>query len=140
MEVLQESLRKFVAYLLLHNIRKKSAMKTLTLVTFLAFFKYSAAQVSQTADSVRIKQTTYTYCKLRTSEGSGKFEMDFGKNSRTYTREIGLDTLVKPGNIITILNRMGEYGWELTTVFTETDYFFSTPQTYQNWVLRKTGD
>lgn len=95
-----------------------------------AEFVYSQEKSHSEAES-----TKYHYCIIRAQEKSQVFTFDFGNNTH-YEKEMGLDTM-KNVTITTILNIMSASSWELINVFVTTNYFFSTPQNTENWVIRK---
>jgi len=103
-------------------------------IFLLANFFYANIAYSQQVPQSGAPDTKYHYCKITQYRGKPIYTFDFGENTY-YNTDMGLDTLKKK-SIVTILNRMGEFGWELVNVFVETD-FFSTPTNNQNWILRK---
>jgi hypothetical protein len=80
-------------------------------------------------------EVRYHHCQLKVSNGR-VILADFGENE-FYKTETGLGNLTGSGTIVDVLNRMSERGWELVDTMTVTDYFFSTPQTYMYYMLRK---
>ncbi|KAF5034034.1 hypothetical protein DSECCO2_600410 [anaerobic digester metagenome] len=107
-------------------------MKVIVCLLFLHFLAADFVCAQQISNS---ESTKYHYCRISGEQGSQSFKFDFGKNAH-YEQEMGLDTLKKV-SIVTILNTMGASSWELINVFVTIDYFFSTPKSYEHWVLRK---
>ena len=99
---------------------------------------FTGGVYSQQVPDSSISVAKYHYCKIQIERRGGmqSYLFDFGDNA-FYNTEMGLDTLKRQKSIVIILNRMSDFGWELINAFVETDYFYSTPQNTQNWILRK---
>lgn len=80
----------------------------------------------------------YHYCRIQ--EGS-RITFDFGENDPFYRKEMNVDLWKKDKRLgmVTVLNKMSEFGWEVSNVyFTVIQIpYSSTPNEYTYWVLKR---
>lgn len=108
---------------ILRQSLKKLMIRLLFLLMFLQFSFSNDISAQQSSDSI-VSIVRYHYCIIKESRHGHK--IFFGANN-FYHKQIDTGS-IRWENIVTVLNKMNELGWELTNV---------KGRSKKSWVLRK---